>query len=107
MLSQLSERLFLLMKTMEEIAGSQQNINEELAYDNIIQKLTEAKEANLPIEEGLLGALTGGIIGMAIGPKVMKAICKILGVDERGQFGSLLTSRMMTTALGAAMGWKN
>ena len=37
----------------------------------------------------------------------MKAICKILGVDERGQFGSLLTSRMMTTALGAAMGWKN
>ena len=53
------------MKTMEEIAGSQQNINEELAYDDIIQKLTEAKEANLPIEEGLLGALTGGIIGMA------------------------------------------
>ena len=95
------------MKTMEEIAGSQQNINEELAYDDIIQKLTEAKEANLPIEEGLLGALTGGIIGMAIGPKVMKAICKILGVDERGQFGSLLTSRMMTTALGAAMGSKN
>ena len=96
------------MKTMVEIAGSnQQNINEELAYDDIIQKLTEAKEANLPIEEGLLGALTGGIIGMAIGPKVMKAICKILGVDERGQFGSLLTSRMMTTALGAAMGWKN
>ena len=95
------------MKTMEEIAGSQQNINEELAYDDIIQKLTEAKEANLPIEEGLLGALTGGIIGMAIGPKVMKAICKILGVDERGQFGSLLTSRMMTTALGAAMCWKN
>ena len=95
------------MKTMEEIAGSEQNINEELAYDDIIQKLTEAKEANLPIEEGLLGALTGGIIGMAIGPKVMKAICKILGVDERGQFGSLLTSRMMTTALGAAMGWKN
>ena len=95
------------MTTMEEIAGSQQNINEELAYDDIIQKLTEAKEANIPIEEGLLGALTGGIIGMAIGPKVMKAICKILGVDERGQFGSLLTSRMMTTALGAAMGWKN
>lgn len=95
------------MKTMEEIAGSQQNINEELAYDDIIQKLTEAKEADIPIEEGLLGALTGGIIGMAIGPKVMKAICKILGVDERGQFGSLLTSRMMTTALGAAMGWKN
>lgn len=95
------------MKTMEEIAGqTQQNINEELTYDNIIQKLNEAKEANIPVEEGLFGALTGGLIGMTLGPKVMKAICKILGVDERGQFGSLLTSRMMTTALGAAMGWK-
>lgn len=93
------------MKTMEEIAGSQ-NITEDLTYENIISKLNEAKEKNLPIEEGLFGALTGGLIGMAIGPKVMKSICKILGVDERGQFGSLLTSRMMTTALGAAMGWK-
>lgn len=93
------------MKTMEEIADIQ-NITENLTYDDIISKLNEAKENNLPIEEGLLGALTGGIIGMTIGPKVMKSICRILGVDERGQFGSLLTSRMMTTALGAAMGWK-
>lgn len=90
---------------MEEIADIQ-NITENLTYDDIISKLNEAKENNLPIEEGLLGALTGGIIGMTIGPKVMKSICRILGVDERGQFGSLLTSRMMTTALGAAMGWK-
>ena len=90
---------------MEEIADIQ-NITENLTYDDIISKLNEAKENNLPIEEGLLGALTGGIIGMTIGPKVMKSVCRILGVDERGQFGSLLTSRMMTTALGAAMGWK-
>lgn len=90
---------------MEEIADIQ-NITENLTYDDIISKLNKAKENNLPIEEGLLGALTGGIIGMTIGPKVMKSVCRILGVDERGQFGSLLTSRMMTTALGAAMGWK-
>ena len=92
------------MKTMEEIASQQ--ITEELSYDKIIQKLQEAKEQELPLDEGILGALTGGLLGATIGPSVMKAICKILGVDERGQFGSLLTSRMMTTALGAAMGWK-
>ena len=90
---------------MEEIA-QQQQITEELSYDKIIQKLQEAKEQDLPLDEGILGALTGGLLGATIGPSVMKAICKILGVDERGQFGSLLTSRMMTTALGAAMGWK-
>ena len=89
---------------MEEVASQQ--ITEDLSYDTIIQKLQEAKENNIPIEEGILGALTGGLIGATIGPSVMKAICKILGVDERGQFGSLLTSRMMTTALGAVMGWK-
>ena len=91
------------MKTMEEIANQQ--IVEELNYDNVILKLQEAKENNIPLEEGLLGAIAGGLIGASIGPTVMKAICKILGVDERGQFGSLLTSRMMTTALGATMGW--
>jgi uncharacterized protein YcfJ len=93
------------MKSMEEIA-EQQQITEELSYDTIIQKLQEAKENNIPLDEGILGALTGGLLGATMGPSVMRAICKILGVDERGQFGSLLTSRMMTTALGAAMGWK-
>lgn len=99
------------MRTMEEVAESQQ-INAisdgscSEAYDDVIRKLTEAKENNIPIEEGLLGAVTGGLIGATVGPSVMKSICKILGIDERGQFGSLLTSRMITTALGAAMGWK-
>ena len=98
---------------MEEVATQQQinkpitePITEDKQYDEIIQKLQEAKENGLPIEEGILGAITGGLLGATVGPSVMKAICKILGVDERGQFGSLLTSRMMTTALGAAMGWK-
>lgn len=98
------------MKTMQDIANEQysnSNINEDLVYDKLIQRLSVAKEAGIPIEEGIFGAIAGGILGATVGPKVMKAICKILGVDERGQFGSLLTSRMMTTALGTAMGWKN
>lgn len=90
---------------MEEVAGSY-NINESAAYDDIIHRLTEAKENGVPVDEGVFGAIAGGLIGAAIGPKVMKTVCKVLGVDERGQFGSLMTSRMMTTALGAAMGWK-
>lgn len=95
------------MKTMQEIANQTQ-VNEDLAkqYDSIINYIKEAKENNVPIEEGIFGALFGGITGATAGPAIMKAVCKVLGVDERGQFGSLLTSRLVLAALGTHLGWK-
>ena len=53
------------MKSIEEIINNdneKQEITEDLSYDNIIQKLNEAKEAGLPIEEGILGAIGGAIL---------------------------------------------
>lgn len=95
------------MKTIEEFVNNSNNIiTEDLTYDDVIAKLQEAKENNIPIEEGLLGAIVGGVAGATIGPKVMKAICKALGVDEKGPFGSLLTSRLILTAVGTTVGWK-
>ena len=94
------------MKTIEEVVNANNPITEDLTYDDIIAKLQEAKNNNVPIEEGLLGAVIGGITGATIGPKVMKAICKALGVDEKGPFGSLLTSRLILTAVGTTVGWK-
>ena len=76
------------MKTMKEMAETQP-INESALYDDIIQKLTEAKENNTPIDEGILGAITGGILGATVGTKLMQAVCKALGVDVKGTFGSL------------------
>jgi hypothetical protein len=92
------------MKSIEEIAND--SINEELVYDNIIQKLNEAKENDVPIEEGILGAIGGAILGASFGPKLGAAICKALGVDQKGAFGSLLTSRLVMGAIGTSMGWK-
>ena len=88
---------------MQEIANQNQ-INEDLAkqYDDIINYIKEAKENNVPIEEGIFGAIFGGIAGATAGPAIMKAVCKVLGVDERGQFGSLLTSRLVLAALTIA-----
>ena len=83
------------MKTMEEIANP---INEDLTYDDIIQKLNEAKENNVPIDEGILGAIGGAVLGAAI--------CKALGVEQKGTFGSLLTSKLVMGSIGATMGWK-
>ena len=91
------------MKTMEEIANP---INEDLTYDDIIQKLNEAKENNIPLDEGILGAIGGAVLGASFGPKLGAAICKALGCDPKGTFGSLLTSKLVMGSIGGAMGWK-
>ena len=98
----------LTMKKLEEyINNSSDNVvTEELSYDNIIKKLQEAKDNDIPIEEGIIGAVVGGLTGATFGPKVMKAVCKALGVDEKGPFGSLLTSRLILTSVGTTVGWK-
>ena len=94
------------MKNLEEfIINGETSVNEELTYDKLIAQLQEAKENDVPIEEGILGAVIGGVAGAAIGPKVMKAICKALGIDEKGPLGSLFTSRLVLTSVGASMGW--
>lgn len=95
------------MKNLEEFVNQENTtITEELTYDDVIAKLQEAKENGTPIEEGILGAVVGGITGATIGPKIMKALCKALGVSETGPFGSLLTSRLVLSAVGATVGWK-
>ena len=93
------------MKTMKEMAEVQP-INEAAIYDDVIQKLTEAKENGMPIDEGILGAIAGGVLGATVGTKLMGAICKALGVDVKGTFGSLLTSKLVMGSVGTAMGWK-
>ena len=96
------------MKKLEEyIAAENQPITEVLTYDTLIAKLQEAKDNNVPIEEGIIGSLVGGLTGLTFGPKVMKAVCKALGVDEKGPFGSLLTSRLILTAIGTSLGYKS
>jgi len=92
------------MKTMEEIAN--QEITEDLdkQYDKIIETLQKAKEEKTPIDEGILGALVGGVTGFTFGPKVMNAICSALGIDPKGALGSLMTSRLIMTAVAGKIG---
>jgi hypothetical protein len=96
------------MKSMEEIAQENIQITEEQkAYDDIIAVLLEAKENNTPIEEGLGKALLGGLAGVTVGPAIMKAVCRVLGINEGGALGNLMTSRLVLTAMGSYLGWKN
>jgi len=72
----------------------------ENVYNVLVEKLQRGEE----IDEGLFGAIIGGAAGALIGPAIGKAICKVLGIDENGHLGKLLTSRLVSTAIGVALG---
>lgn len=96
------------MKSIQEIVDNTNIINEEqITYDEIIKVLQESKENNIPIDEGVVKALLGGVAGATIGPSIMKAVCKVLGISESGALGNLMTSRLILTALAGYLGWKN
>ena len=86
----------------EEIKGlTPDQIQEgEKAYNIILEKLKNGET----IDEGLLGAIIGGAAGALAGPAIGKAICSVLGINLDGALGKLLTSRLVTTAMGIALG---
>ena len=77
-----------------------------ISFPNKIDEIIKAKENGTPIDEGILGAIAGGVLGATVGTKLMGAICKALGVDIKGTFGSLLTSKLVMGSVGTAMGWR-
>lgn len=88
----------------------QQIMDSKKLYDYIVESGEIAKSENVPMEEvmdeGLFSALLGSAVSATIGQSIMKAICKCLGVDEKGTLGSLLTSKLVLGALGAEMGYR-
>ena len=86
----------------EDVMGStpEQLKEAEKFYYEIVEKLENGEE----IDEGLFGGLVGGAVGALAGPAIGRAICSVLGIDPKGNLGKLLTSRLVTTALGYAIG---
>ena len=80
---------------------SQPILNE--SKDELVNQMYE-DYLNGNLDEGLFGAILGGIAGLTLGTKVGKLICKVLGIDENGPLGRLLTSKMTATAIGVALG---
>ena len=95
-----------------DVCDGDENQNQALdtyKYNLLIERLTEARNNNTPfnqIQEGLFSSILGGAAGLTFGPSVMKAVCEALGVDVKGTFGSLLTSRVILAAVGAKIGWR-
>ena len=61
------------MKSIQEILNvTDMQISESSMYDDMIAKLTEAKENGTPIDEGLFGAIFGG------STKPLSSLCTII-----------------------------
>lgn len=95
--SQLYEKITNLNE--KEIAFIKESVENDVD-NNDIEKMME-DQAN----EGIIGGLVGGIGGLAFGSKIGAAICKALGVTQ-GPLYSLLTSKIMTTAICTYLGIK-
>lgn len=54
------------------------------------------------LDEGTLSSIVGGVAGFLAGPALGKAIAKALGI-EKGIMYDMLTSRLVTAALGASI----
>ena len=93
------------MKSMEEVSEEGTGFIRE-DWDRLITSLEEKRDKGVPVTEGLFSALLGGTAGVTFGPAVMKAVCEALDVDVHGALGSLMTSRLILTAVGAKIGWR-
>lgn len=83
-----------------------EKLTEELVILDWIDRITESLKLDNDIDEGLLSTLLGGATGFLVGPIIGKAIAKVLGV-EKGMLYDLLTSKVVTTALGVAIANSN
>lgn len=69
---------------------------------SMIEQYLEDPENNT-INEGIIGSIIGGLAGVTVGSTIMKAICKVLKI-ENGPLYDLLTSKLVCGAAGAVLG---
>ena len=72
----------------------------ERIYKEIEEYINENGIQNL--DEGILGRIVGGIAGFVVGPAIGRIVANALGI-ERGIIYDMLTSRIVSAALGSSI----
>ena len=101
--NELFEGVDLTNVSAKEVQNAKKLFNYIVESAAIAQE--EGKSLDDVMDEGLFTALLGGVAGATIGPAIMKAICRILGIDVNGTLGKLLTSSLVLGALGTELGF--
>jgi len=76
------------------------NESERTELQEILKQFGDKKVSEL--DEGILGSILGGVAGFIVGPAIGKVIANALGI-EKGIIYDMLTSRLASAALGAAL----
>jgi len=84
----------VLKKKMDKIISKNIEVLENLQVELLIKVISDPESLN----EGIMGRALGGIAGFALGPKIGKAIARVLGI-EKGPLFNVLTSRIVSAAL--------
>lgn len=100
--NELFEGVDLSKVSIKEVQNAKKLFNYIVESAAIAQE--EGKSIDDVMDEGLFTALLGGVAGATIGPAIMKAVCKVLGISEQGLLGRTLTSQVVLGALGAELG---
>lgn len=101
--NELFEGVDLTNVTLQEIQTSKKLFN--YIVESAAIATEEGKSLDDVMDEGLFTALLGGVTGATIGPAIMKAVCKVLGISEQGLLGRTLTSSVVLGALGTELGY--
>ena len=83
-----------LKKKIDKIISKNIEVLENLQVELLIKVISDPESLN----EGIFGRALGGIAGFALGPKIGKAIARVLGI-EKGPLFNVLTSRIVSAAL--------
>jgi hypothetical protein len=83
-----------LKKKIDKIISKNIEVLENLQVELLIKVISDPESLN----EGIIGRALGGIAGFALGPKIGKAIARVLGI-EKGPLFNVLTSRIVSAAL--------
>lgn len=75
---------------------------EEIMVNGLYESWVEAGANIEDLNEGFFRKLIGGATGFIVGPTIGKVIARALGISS-GPLYSVLTSRLVSTALGAAI----
>ena len=77
------------------------NESEKKELYDLLEEYKDVKVEDL--DEGFFGKFVGGVTGLIVGPAIGKIVARTLGV-EKGILYDMLTSRLVSTALGASIG---
>lgn len=102
--SQSDFKLFTDYKS-EENKGLYYLTEQENAQVDEYAKMFEEEHGNdlTQLDEAFFGKILGGVAGFLVGPTLGKIIANALGV-EKGVLYDMFTSRLVSTALGSAIG---